>query len=400
MEHDLIVVGGGLAGAALAKTLAEAGARVLVLEQEAAFKDRVRGEAMFCWGVAEARTLGILELLKGTCGHEVRHLVAQIAGVPDAPMRDLVETSPHRVGMLNFYHPHMQATLLAAAEKAGATVRRGVTVIGVSPGCPAMVRTREDGGERTCHARLVVAADGRDSGCRKWAGFAVRRDPACMILAGLLFERLRAPEDRVHLAINPPLGQFALTVPLGGGRFRAQAGVHRQGQPVRLSGRRAVADFVAASVAAGMPAAQYDGAEPAGPLACFEGADHWVDHPYRSGVALIGDAAAASDPDFGCGLSLALRDVRVLRDRLLADPDWDRAAHAYAEEHDRHYGAIHRLTGWMRPLLYDPGPAAAAYRARAWPRLAEDGERLPDTVGLGPEAPSDEAARRRLFGED
>ncbi len=37
---------------------------------------------------------------------------------------------------------------------------------------------------------------------------------------------------------------------------------------------------------------------------------------------------------WGCRLSLTLRDIRVLRDRLLADTDWDRAAHAYAAEHD------------------------------------------------------------------
>src|SRR3954471_14555437 len=64
MEHDLIIIGGGLAGAVLAKALAEAGADVLVLERETQFKDRVRGEAMLCWGVAEARTLGIDALLK------------------------------------------------------------------------------------------------------------------------------------------------------------------------------------------------------------------------------------------------------------------------------------------------------------------------------------------------
>lgn len=44
----------------------------------------------------------------------------------------------------------------------------------------------------------------------------------------------------------------------------------------------------------------------------FDAADRWVDHPYHAGVVLIGDAAAASDPCFGCGLSLTLRDVRVL----------------------------------------------------------------------------------------
>ena len=55
--YDVITVGGGLAGAALAKRLAENGMRVLVLEREVAFRDRVRGEQMHCWGVAEARTL-------------------------------------------------------------------------------------------------------------------------------------------------------------------------------------------------------------------------------------------------------------------------------------------------------------------------------------------------------
>jgi len=55
----------------------------------------------------------------------------------------------------------------------------------------------------------------------------------------------------------------------------------------------------------------------------------------------------------------------------------------------------------MTMLFYDPGPAGAARRTRAFPHLAENwAERVPDAVGLGPEAPSDEAARRRLFGED
>jgi len=218
-------------------------------------------------------------------------------------------------------------------------------------------------------------------------------------MAGVLFEGSKAPENQVQLRINPPRGSFALLAPVGQGRFRAYAGVYRQDQPVHLSGRRALANFVAVCIAAGMPAQWYDGAEVAGPLACFEAADTWVEHPYGDGVVLIGDAAAASDPSWGCGLSLTLRDVRVLRDRLLADSDWDRAAHAYAAEHDRYFGALHRLTDWMRTMFYDPGPTGTAHRERAFPYLFEDGRRIPDLVGLGPEAPSDETARRRLFGE-
>ena len=68
MDYEIIVIGGGLAGAALGKVLAERGIRVLVLERELAFKDRVRGEALVPWGVAEARALGVFEPLVEHCG--------------------------------------------------------------------------------------------------------------------------------------------------------------------------------------------------------------------------------------------------------------------------------------------------------------------------------------------
>jgi len=67
--YDIITVGGGLGGATLAKAMAEQGARVLVLERETHFKDRVRGEQMHPWRVAETKALGIYDLLVATCGH-------------------------------------------------------------------------------------------------------------------------------------------------------------------------------------------------------------------------------------------------------------------------------------------------------------------------------------------
>ena len=97
-DYDVITIGGGLAGGALAKMLAESGMRVLVLEREIAFRDRVRGEQMDCWGVVEARTLGLYGLLLDTCAHEVRYWSSQFVGFSEMRQRDLVNSTPHRVG--------------------------------------------------------------------------------------------------------------------------------------------------------------------------------------------------------------------------------------------------------------------------------------------------------------
>jgi 2-polyprenyl-6-methoxyphenol hydroxylase-like FAD-dependent oxidoreductase len=51
-SFDVIVVGGGIAGSALASVLARAGLGVLVVEREERFRDRIRGEGTWSWGVA------------------------------------------------------------------------------------------------------------------------------------------------------------------------------------------------------------------------------------------------------------------------------------------------------------------------------------------------------------
>ena len=70
-SYDIVTVGGGIAGATLAKAMAEQGVSVLVLEREGRFKDRVRGEMVVPWGAAEARELRILDVLKDSCAREV-----------------------------------------------------------------------------------------------------------------------------------------------------------------------------------------------------------------------------------------------------------------------------------------------------------------------------------------
>ena len=59
---DVIIVGGGIAGFCLASVLARGGFGVLVVEKESRFRDRVRGEGTWPWGVAHALKAGLGEL--------------------------------------------------------------------------------------------------------------------------------------------------------------------------------------------------------------------------------------------------------------------------------------------------------------------------------------------------
>src|SRR5262245_35369338 len=120
-RYEIITVGGGLGGSALAKVMAEHGARVLVLERERQFKDRVRGEQMHPWGVAEAKALGIYKVLHTTCGHELPWWDTY-RGPEQTTHRNLVATTPQQAPEFSFYHPAMQEVVLQAAADAGAEV--------------------------------------------------------------------------------------------------------------------------------------------------------------------------------------------------------------------------------------------------------------------------------------
>jgi 2-polyprenyl-6-methoxyphenol hydroxylase-like FAD-dependent oxidoreductase len=391
-SYDIITVGGGIAASALAKAMAERGAKVLVLEREKQFKDRVRGEAVVPWGVAEANELGICRLLKEKCAHEVPHVEA------GSGLRDLRATTPQHLPLLSFQHQVMQEALLAAAENAGAEVRRGVSVEHVERGVGPTVVVDGSNPERIS-ARLVVAADGRGSAVRKRTGFSVSEQSNGYYMAGALLTNVPAPPEIFYAVFNPELGTWTGLIPQAGERFRAYF-VYPKTMGYRLQGESRLSVFIRESARAYAPLGDYFAdAKSIGPLASFDASDNWVEHPYHDGVALVGDAAATTDPTFGQGLSFALRAARVLRDELTNNSDWEAAGHRYAEQHQRSFRACHMVEGWFRTLFQDPSPEAAALRARATPLIAEDPTRVPDHILSGPDLPLNEQVRARFFGE-
>ena len=225
--YDLIIVGGGIGGSALATVMARSGASVLLLERSEAFEDRVRGEWIAPWGVAETQRLGLYDLLVEAGGHHVtRHATfdpaldpakAEATALPLGFFKDGVP------GPLCLGHPHHCQTLFEATAAASADVRRGVTVTHVETGDAPAVAWEENGRSRRAKARLIVGADGRTSEVREAAKIRLHQDPPHHWFAGLLVEDAVGWDDDLQ-AIGTE-GDFGfLAFPQGGGRVRLYGG--------------------------------------------------------------------------------------------------------------------------------------------------------------------------------
>jgi len=398
MDLDVITIGGGLGGSTLASTVARSGRSVLVLEREKEFKDRVRGENMLPWGVAAARRLGVVNDLLAAGGHQVPFFNVYFMGT-QTEHRPFPMTTPTGEASLNMYHPDLQETLLAGATNAGVDVRRGAEVRSIAEQEGGWKVTFDENGEtQSITARLVVGADGRFSAMRQMGGFTVRRDPYNLRIAGTLVQGSQVPDDGVHLCLAPGFATFI--APLGRGRARVYFIYVGAMGDRKLTGKAKVGEFLDGCRATNVPSVWFDGVSVVGPLAEFEGADHWVSSPGKRGLALIGDAAGATDPSWGCGLSKTLVDTETLATELASTDDWNAAVERYAARHDDYFGKLHDILSWWTTLIWSGGPEADARRARVLPRMQQDPTGFPDPAGQGPFGPCDERARRLLLGEE
>ena len=393
--YDVIIAGGSVAGAALGWALAKRGARVLVVEPEQSFRDRVRGESIHPWGAAEARRLGLADVVQAAGARPARFWDTYVAGGRVA-RRDLTETTRGAQAGLNIHHPELQEALLAAAAQAGCEVLRGVRVADVQPGAaPEVELEPESGAERSrCRAGVVVLADGRGSRLREPLGIELRAELAPVYVSGVLLNAGREAHA-MELFWPPQLGTLALLVPLAAARTRLYFVQPVAAESQRYSGAASVAALLARCGELGVPGEWLASASALGPLATFQMPLQRIDpETLPRGVVAIGDAAGTVDPAFGCGLSMALRDARTLSERLAGGSSPQLAAAEFARERSGYHAALLRLEAWLYRVLFGIGSDPQPLRAAAL-------ERLPalnvDLVGLGPDAPSDPATEAALF---
>ena len=189
---DVTIVGGGLAGSSTAAVLARSGLDVLVLEREPAFRDRVRGEWLAPWGILEVEALGIRGLVDSIPHSNLitRHVGYDETIPPDEAAAAAIELAAlvPGGGCIGVGHPQLQEALLAHAAEQGATIRRSTRAARVLPGAAPSVGYSFDGDEHTATCRLVVAADGRESGIRKGLGLELHSTDPQVIMAGMLVD--------------------------------------------------------------------------------------------------------------------------------------------------------------------------------------------------------------------
>ena len=153
-KTDLLVVGGGPAGAAIATLAAQKGASVILLEKDKFPRDKVCGEFLSAEGCGVLHRLNMLQTIKSLGAKTMTSCLL-------ADGRGRYVTSPLPQAALGISRGTLDTLLLAKAHAAG------VTVIEQTPAIAPIVERNVVKGVTTktdaYRAKLVVAADGRRS---------------------------------------------------------------------------------------------------------------------------------------------------------------------------------------------------------------------------------------------
>jgi 2-polyprenyl-6-methoxyphenol hydroxylase-like FAD-dependent oxidoreductase len=373
---DVVIIGAGIAGGALGTALARSGISVLLLEKSLVHQDRVRGEFLVPWGVAEAERLGVLDVLLAAGGHFIRRSIPYSEGVaPNLARTRALELGgllPGVGGALGISHPRLCQGFGDAALTAGAALLRGVREVTVAAGTPPEVTFSHEGRRHRLFPRLIVGADGRGSAVAHQIGARVERDPGHHLLAGMLVEGAEAwPEEEYSIGTDGDLVYFIF--PQGGGRVRLYLG-YPLAEPTRFTGVDGARRFLQAFRLPSLPQGDaLASAQPAGPCRGAPNADTWIDLPVAPGIVLVGDAAGYSDPTSGQGLSIALRDASLIAEALLEMPACQvEPFRDYVAERRERMRRIRLTTRYYSQLRAEFSDEARARRLRAVERAAAD----------------------------
>ena len=309
---EVVVVGGGPAGAAVAIGLALRGRDVVVVERAPAYRWRACGVFSSPLTIPALARLGVAP---GDLATWARRVPAMRVETRRGTTFRLTygDDGSLRSAPVGLDRSRLDPGLVDLARAAGADVREGVAV-----------RSVDSDGQITLasgsgfHARVVVGADGLRSIVARDAGVA--RRPPLGNRSALTFHvvdpRPETMRDARMIAFD---GGYVGLAPVPGGRVNVGIVLASRSWRDRL--RTDGASAVAADVMAGIPPADDDPVPWRAPEICDEivGAAPVGSRVARRagpGWLLIGDAAGFLDPFTGEGLQRALRTAAIATDAI------------------------------------------------------------------------------------
>jgi len=341
-EYDVAIVGASLAGCTAAILLGRAGARVALIEKRpdpGAFK-RVCSHFIQASAVPTIERLGLYEPILDAGGVRSRFHSR-------TPWGWIEPTEKRSAYCLNLRRELLDPMLRDAAaaqanvelllgQSAERLLRDGDTFGGVA------VQDRE-GDEREIRAPLLVGADGRDSRVAELAEVKEKTLPHNRLAYGGYFEGPKPrfwPDGAVWL-LDPDM---AAAFPTDGGQVFYIAMTHKDRAPeFKADPERALVEHVA-SVPEPPPIRQ---SRVAGPVIGKIEMPNRIRGPVAPGLALIGDAALATDPLFGVGCGFAFQSGEWLADSvspaLRGVDSLDNGLRRYRKRHRRQLGMHARL---------------------------------------------------------
>lgn len=319
MKSDVLIVGGGLNGPALALALARAGLSVTVVDArplrdraEAGFDGRAYALALASqrllaavgvWGAVREKAQPIRKVVAADGrpgeGASPWHLAFDAAEIEEGPMGYMLEDR------------HLYAAFVAALEaEPGVTLISGQSVVAQDIGPAAARIVLADG--RAMEGRVILGCDGRGSKVAERAGIA-RTGWAYGQSALVTAVSHEGDHQGTAWQFFMPHGPLAI-LPLPGGHHASIVWSERDADAQRIAAlpdaeflealRPRFGDFLGRVALAGERFSY--------PLA-LSLANPWV----KPRLALVGDAAHGVHPLAGQGLNLGFRDVAALAEVLV-----------------------------------------------------------------------------------
>jgi len=344
---DVIVVGGGPAGATAAALCARRGLSVALIEHKRFPRHKVCGDVINpnCWPVLERS--GVADKVRAL---PHRRLSGALFTTPHGVLIDVPVTTGS--SLIAIRRSLFDAWLLEHARACGVEVVEDETVHGIIGGSTVVTR---DG--RYFALRGIVGADGRHSVVAQAAGLTAHdADRNGQVAFQAHFRATAALDDRVQLHLFP-------------GGYCGVARVDDERVNVCLVTNRASArwhsdpEALLAHTVLHNPRFRELGLapEPLEPLQSAHPLRRAMNKPCGGGVWLVGDALRVVEPFTGQGIFFALRTAELVTESLCAERDYAGAVRTLY----RHCGRTNQL---LRRLMYRaPCAEVAAVALTRWP---------------------------------